>query len=168
MPHSGPFEAARAALPPEAAARVSFVTASAGDDPSRWLEGSDVAVVDPPRRGLDAALLGALLGGGGSGGGGSSGGGGGEGAGGAAVSGPAASDPLVAAATAATATSTSTRTSGSTSTCRRLVYLSCGYAALERDAAALVEGGWRCVSARAFVFFPGADHLETLAVFDRP
>jgi 23S rRNA (uracil1939-C5)-methyltransferase len=50
---------------------------------------------------------------------------------------------------------------------RRLVYLSCGYAALERDAAALVAGGWRVASAVAFVFFPGTDALETLAVFDR-
>jgi len=50
---------------------------------------------------------------------------------------------------------------------RRLVYLSCGYAALERDAAALVAGGWRVASAEAFTFFPGTDHLETLAVFER-
>jgi tRNA/tmRNA/rRNA uracil-C5-methylase (TrmA/RlmC/RlmD family) len=47
------------------------------------------------------------------------------------------------------------------------VYLSCGYAALERDATALVAAGWRLASARAFVFFPGTDALETLAVFER-
>jgi tRNA/tmRNA/rRNA uracil-C5-methylase (TrmA/RlmC/RlmD family) len=47
------------------------------------------------------------------------------------------------------------------------VYLSCGYAALERDAAALVAGGWRVAGAEAFTFFPGTDSLETLAVFER-
>jgi tRNA/tmRNA/rRNA uracil-C5-methylase (TrmA/RlmC/RlmD family) len=50
---------------------------------------------------------------------------------------------------------------------RRLIYLSCGWRAFERDAAALGSGRWRLASAEAFLFFPGTDALETLAVFDR-
>lgn len=50
---------------------------------------------------------------------------------------------------------------------RRLLYLSCGYPALRRDSAALVASGrWRLAAAEAFLFFPGSDHIETLAVFD--
>ncbi|GBG00530.1 hypothetical protein Rsub_13375 [Raphidocelis subcapitata] len=75
-----PFEAARAALPEDVAARVSLVIASAGDDPAAWLEGADTVIVDPPRKGLDPAsfqeLLKPLPAGSGSGSGGSSGGGG--------------------------------------------------------------------------------------------
>ena len=102
------------------------------------------------RKGLDAALLEELLRpqgpaeapgsgqGGATGAAGSAGPGGGAGAGAAAQPGPS-----------------------------RLVNLSCGYQALERDAAALVVGGWRVASAEAFTFFPGTDSLETLAVFER-
>jgi hypothetical protein len=31
----------------------------------------------------------------------------------------------------------------------------------------LIQGGWKMVHAEAHVLFPGSDHLETLAVFDR-
>ena len=51
---------------------------------------------------------------------------------------------------------------------RRVLYLSCGLPALQRDAAALLDSGrWRLAHAEAFLFFPGADHLETLCVFDK-
>ncbi len=50
---------------------------------------------------------------------------------------------------------------------RTLAYVSCGFAALRRDAAALRAGGWALRSARAFQFFPGTDALETLAMFVR-
>lgn len=50
---------------------------------------------------------------------------------------------------------------------RRLLYLSCGFPALQRDSAALVASGrWRLAAAEAFLFFPGSNHIETLAVFD--
>ena len=155
--------------------------ASAGDDPKRWLGGADVAVVDPPRRGLDAALLRALVEmGGGAGGSGADGGDRGAGsaaaAGGGAASAPGATATGAAPSQHASSSSSSNPSSSSSgghhrrhrhASPRRLVYLSCGYAALERDAAALAAAGWRPAAARAFVFFPGSDHLETLAVFDR-
>lgn len=50
----------------------------------------------------------------------------------------------------------------------RLLYLSCGYHALEREADVLLGSGlWRLAHAEALLFFPGTDSLETLAVFDR-
>ena len=58
--------------------------------------------------------------------------------------------------------------SSSPPTLTRLLYLSCGFPALTRDTAALLGGGrWRLASAQAYLFFPGADHIETLAVFER-
>ncbi len=50
---------------------------------------------------------------------------------------------------------------------RRIIYVSCGFDALKRDAQALVGAGWRVVHAEGFVLFPGSDHLETLCVLDR-
>jgi hypothetical protein len=49
-----------------------------------------------------------------------------------------------------------------------IVYLSCGFASFTRDFDALVDSGrWRAAHSEAFIFFPGADHIETLAVFQR-
>ena len=50
---------------------------------------------------------------------------------------------------------------------KRIVYVSCGFDALKRDAVALMDSGWKLVHAEGFVLFPGSDHLETLAIFDR-
>ncbi len=51
---------------------------------------------------------------------------------------------------------------------QRLLYLSCGFPALMRDCDALLAGGqWRLAHAQGFMFFPGTNHVETLAVFDR-
>jgi len=52
---------------------------------------------------------------------------------------------------------------------RTLIYLSCGFAAFRRDYSALMQSGqWELQSASAFLFFPGTDSLEVLAVFRRP
>ncbi len=54
---------------------------------------------------------------------------------------------------------------------KRIIYVSCGFQALKRDANALITGGggnkWRVVHAEGFVLFPGSDHAETLCIFDR-
>lgn len=51
---------------------------------------------------------------------------------------------------------------------RRLLYLSCGWPAFQRDCSALLGSGhWRLAHAQAFSFFPATNHIETLAVFDR-
>lgn len=102
------------------APQLDYHVAAAGSDPGRWCHGAEVVVCDPPRKGLEAALLGWLC------------------------------SPAAAAAGV-----------------RSLLYLSCGFPALQHDAAQLLGSGrWRLRHARGFAFFPGASHVETLAVFD--
>lgn len=51
---------------------------------------------------------------------------------------------------------------------KRLIYVSCGFDALERDTRALLESRqWALRSADGFVLFPGSDHVETVCVFDK-
>jgi tRNA/tmRNA/rRNA uracil-C5-methylase (TrmA/RlmC/RlmD family) len=50
-----------------------------------------------------------------------------------------------------------------------LIYVSCGFEALARDCERLLRSnaGWMLESATGYVLFPGSDHVETLAVFQR-
>lgn len=49
-----------------------------------------------------------------------------------------------------------------------LVYVSCGFDALARDADALTRSGWRLERPpTGYVLFPGSDHVETVACFTR-
>lgn len=54
-----------------------------------------------------------------------------------------------------------------TSELRRVIYVSCGFDALKRDTVALISAGWSLRHSEGFVLFPGSDHVETLAIFDR-
>ena len=104
-------------LPEALAEKLSYETAPAAVVARRGdLAHADVIVVDPPRKGLCADVLKALL--------------------------RPAPKP------------------------RRLVYVSCGFDALQRDLAALAAGRWRLDRVEGHVLFPGADHVETLAVLD--
>jgi tRNA/tmRNA/rRNA uracil-C5-methylase (TrmA/RlmC/RlmD family) len=115
---------------------VEYFVAAAGSDPEKFLQGADVAILDPPRKGIEPELLDYFC-------------------------------------------NANGRTSGSDDesedsasqepiTVNRLLYLSCGFSAFERDCQRLLGSGlWKLVSAEGFLFFPGADHIETLAVFDR-
>ena len=50
---------------------------------------------------------------------------------------------------------------------KRLIYVSCGFEALERDTKELLASGkWKIKSADGYVIFPGSNHIETVAVFD--
>ncbi len=49
---------------------------------------------------------------------------------------------------------------------RRIVYVACDPAALARDTAHLVAGGYELVSLRAFDAFPMTHHVECVAVFE--
>lgn len=50
----------------------------------------------------------------------------------------------------------------------KVIYLSCGFPSFMRDYDLLVGSGvWEAVHCEGFIFFPGADHIETLAVFCR-
>jgi len=50
-----------------------------------------------------------------------------------------------------------------------LIYVSCGFDALARDAERLLSsgGGWILESATGYILFPGSDHVETLCIFQR-
>jgi tRNA/tmRNA/rRNA uracil-C5-methylase (TrmA/RlmC/RlmD family) len=51
---------------------------------------------------------------------------------------------------------------------QRLIYISCGFKAFRRDCDALVGSKlWTLIHAEGHVLFPGSDHIETLAIFDR-
>jgi tRNA/tmRNA/rRNA uracil-C5-methylase (TrmA/RlmC/RlmD family) len=118
------FEASRELLPAEARPRISYRVGAAEElvDEARDAE---VAVVDPPRKGLEPGLLRALC---------------------APVDG-----------------------GGPCADLSTLVYVSCGWKALRRDADSLLAAGWtvRGAEAEAHVLFMGADHIETLVVFER-
>lgn len=48
---------------------------------------------------------------------------------------------------------------------KKLIYISCGWPSFQKDCDALLEAGWKLVEAAGYLFFPGSDHIETLAVF---
>jgi 23S rRNA (uracil1939-C5)-methyltransferase len=50
---------------------------------------------------------------------------------------------------------------------RRLLYVSCDLDSFERDAARLHAGGARLAALDAFALFPGTEHVETVARFER-
>lgn len=53
------------------------------------------------------------------------------------------------------------------SSLKRIVYVSCGWSAFQRDCDALLAKGWSLKEARGFLFFPGTNHIETAALFCR-
>ncbi|MBA3815390.1 MAG: class I SAM-dependent RNA methyltransferase [Parachlamydiaceae bacterium] len=48
-----------------------------------------------------------------------------------------------------------------------IIYVSCGWAAFQGDCQSLLKAGWHIAHAEAFLFFPGSDHIEILAAFER-
>ena len=51
---------------------------------------------------------------------------------------------------------------------RRIAYVSCEPAPFARDLRVLSAAGWTLGSLRAFDLFPMTEHVELVAVFDRP
>lgn len=52
---------------------------------------------------------------------------------------------------------------------KTIVYVSCGFEALARDAELLLRSraGWKLKSATGYLLFPGSDHVESICVFER-
>lgn len=53
------------------------------------------------------------------------------------------------------------------SSLERLIYVSCGFDALNRELPELRAAGWEVIHSEGHVLFPGSDHIETLVVADR-
>lgn len=110
------FQEALHLLTPEQQGKLSYVCGPSSSALSRLQAPANVVIVDPPRKGLEAALLKALC-----------------------------VQPNI----------------------HTLVYVSCGWPSFVSDSQQLLAAGWRITSASAYLFFPGTNHLETLAVFQR-
>jgi 23S rRNA (uracil1939-C5)-methyltransferase len=50
---------------------------------------------------------------------------------------------------------------------KKLVYVSCGWSSFRRDCDELLKAGWQLCQAEAYLFFPGTDQIETLALFKK-
>ena len=50
---------------------------------------------------------------------------------------------------------------------KRLIYVSCGWKSFQKDCKQLLNHHWKLTHAESFLFFPGSDHLEVLAIFDK-
>ena len=49
----------------------------------------------------------------------------------------------------------------------RLIYVSCGWKSFQADCQALVSSGWSLKKVEGFLLFPGTDHVEILAHFEK-
>jgi len=49
----------------------------------------------------------------------------------------------------------------------RLIYVSCGFESFKRDAKQLLSLGWKIKEATGYLLFPGTNHVETLALFEK-
>lgn len=50
---------------------------------------------------------------------------------------------------------------------KRLIYVSCGFDSFKRDAKELLMLGWKLKEAAGYLLFPGTNHVETLALFEK-
>ena len=103
--------------------------------------GANVLIVDPPRRGLEDAVLDELC---------------------------KPFDPRQVYVESAALLPNEERVHW-TNDVRTLIYVSCGFDALARDTERLLtsRAGWELESATGYVLFPGSDHVETVCVFQR-
>ncbi|CAJ1790853.1 unnamed protein product [Sphenostylis stenocarpa] len=142
---------------------ITWHHADASKDPFLWLVGSDVVVIDPPRKGLDASLIDALKNI-------------------SSVERKALSSsestnssqeekrPWVLRAKEASV-QIGNRPSPANipqSVPQTLIYISCGWESFKEDCKSLLSSkAWYLEKAHGFNFFPGTQSIEVLAVFKR-
>ena len=122
--------------------KTSYMVASAADAlRAGQALGANVLIVDPPRRGLEDAVLDELC---------------------------KPFNPRQMYVESASLLPDEERVQW-TNDVRTLIYVSCGFDALARDTERLLtsRAGWELESATGYVLFPGSDHVETLCVFQR-
>ena len=124
--------------------RVTYMQASASSALHRGQAlGADVIIVDPPRKGLDDGVLDQLCR-------------------------PVNPDQMYA-ERPGLISGLPRHAVNYANDARTLIYVSCGFDALARDADRLVGSGagWKLESATGYVLFPGSNHVETVVVFRR-
>ncbi|MCO5558672.1 hypothetical protein L7F22_012258 [Adiantum nelumboides] len=153
-----PFDLSLSRLSGPNKSSISWHCADVSVSPINWLKGSDVVVVDPPRKGLDASLIEALR----------------TAASRGDVKNTSSSKeslekvekrPWILRAQQASVEASREFNDGESRWPDTLIYISCGWEALKRDCTDLVEGGWHLFAGHAFNFFPGTDSIEVLAIF---
>ncbi|MDF2577317.1 MAG: hypothetical protein K0S74_801 [Chlamydiales bacterium] len=50
---------------------------------------------------------------------------------------------------------------------KQIIYLSCGWNSFKRDCDTLLNSGWKLENAKIYILFPGSNHIETLAWFEK-
>lgn len=110
------FNEAKLRLKTGDASKISFET-GLSEFRLDLMKNKDVAIVDPPRKGLDSRLL----------------------------------DEMV-----------------YESDLKKIIYVSCGWKAFQRDCNLILESGlWKIEKVEPYLFFPGSNHIEILALFER-
>nr|GLL26715.1 uncharacterized protein LOC109158177 [Ipomoea trifida] len=148
-------------LPTNLDSSISWHHADTSIEPLSWLVGSDVVVVDPPRKGLDPSLIKALQ----------------------TVSfmtrkskksesNEKAKDEkrpwILRAREASVLIREKTEYEENQSLPQTLIYISCGWESFKEDCMSLVSSkAWHLEKAHGFNFFPGTQSVEILAVFKR-
>ncbi|XAR51995.1 23S rRNA (uracil(1939)-C(5))-methyltransferase [Bertholletia excelsa] len=156
------FEKTAERLPGAVDSSISWHNADASVEPLFWLVGSDVIVVDPPRKGLDPSLLNVLQSI-------------------PSLDGKAklpgspslkAKDEkrpwILRAREASVQIKRKTSMVESQSTPETLIYISCGWESFKKDCMSLLsDKSWHLDKAHGYNFFPGTQSIEVLAVFKR-
>ncbi|KAI3978028.1 hypothetical protein MKX01_032405 [Papaver californicum] len=156
------FEKTVSRLPKHLDCNISWHHADTSIDPLSWLEGSDVVVVDPPRKGLDPTLVETLRN--------------------LFHYERKAKSPvrsvlkekdekrpwILRAKESSVQIEGKTVWEKSQSLPETLIYISCGWESFKEDCRSLLSSkGWHLEKAHGFNFFPGTNSIEVLAVFKR-
>ncbi|KAH1150142.1 hypothetical protein GLYMA_16G057700v4 [Glycine max] len=156
------FEKTIERLPATVDSSITWHHADASKEPFLWLLGSDVVVIDPPRKGLDASLIDALknissverkaFSSSGS-----------------SNSSQEEKRPWVLRAKEdSVQIGSKPPTNIAQSVPQTLIYISCGWESFKEDCKSLLSSkAWYLEKAHGFNFFPGTQSIEVLAVFKR-
>ncbi|XP_068335397.1 uncharacterized protein [Pyrus communis] len=157
------FEKSVDRLPNSVESSISWHLADTSKDPLSWIMGSDVLVVDPPRKGLDASLVDAL-----------------RSIASAKRKAKSSSDSsssrgkdekrpwMLRAKEASVQIGSEIASEDSKSWPQTLIYISCGWESFKEDCKDLLSSkAWHLEKAHGYNFFPGTQSIEVLAVFKR-